>query len=64
MFNCPSRGDEAGCRHAAPRRCRPVRRAGPGWLRTVAGECERAAKELEDYLHDSEAELLAAHRDR
>jgi DNA-binding GntR family transcriptional regulator len=30
----------------------------------VAGECERAAKELEDYLHDSEAELLAAHRDR
>jgi hypothetical protein len=36
----------------------------PGWLRTVAGECERAAKELEDYLHDSEAELLAAHRDR
>lgn len=30
----------------------------------VAGEFERAAKELEDYLHDSEAELLAAHRDR
>ena len=30
----------------------------------VGGECERAAKELEDYLHDSEAELLAAHRER
>jgi DNA-binding GntR family transcriptional regulator len=30
----------------------------------VAGDCEKAAKELEDYLHDSEAELLAAHRDR
>jgi DNA-binding GntR family transcriptional regulator len=30
----------------------------------VAGECERAAKELEEYLQDSEAELLAAHRDR
>lgn len=28
------------------------------------GEAERAAKELEDYLHDSEAELLAAFRDR
>jgi DNA-binding GntR family transcriptional regulator len=30
----------------------------------VAGETDRAAKELDDYLHDSEAELLAAFRDR
>jgi DNA-binding GntR family transcriptional regulator len=30
----------------------------------ISGECEQAAKELEDYLHDSEAELLSAHRDR
>ncbi|SNS19107.1 transcriptional regulator, GntR family [Geodermatophilus pulveris] len=30
----------------------------------VDGESERAAKELEDYLQDSEAELLAALRDR
>jgi DNA-binding GntR family transcriptional regulator len=30
----------------------------------VTGECEQAAKELETYLHDSEAELLAAYRDR
>jgi DNA-binding GntR family transcriptional regulator len=30
----------------------------------VAGEYVRVAKELEDYLHDSEAELLAAYRDR
>ena len=30
----------------------------------AAGESERAAKELEVYLHDSEAELLSAFRDR
>ncbi|GAA4752944.1 GntR family transcriptional regulator [Modestobacter marinus] len=30
----------------------------------TAGEVEQAAKELEAYLHDSEAELRAAHRDR
>jgi DNA-binding GntR family transcriptional regulator len=30
----------------------------------VAGATDRAAEELEDYLHDSEAELLAAFRDR
>jgi len=30
----------------------------------VAGESELAAKELESYLHDSEAELLAAIRER
>lgn len=30
----------------------------------TAGEFERAAAELDDYLHDSEAELLAAHRTR
>lgn len=30
----------------------------------VAGETEQAAKQLDAYLHDSEAELLAAHRDR
>ncbi|MCZ2820638.1 GntR family transcriptional regulator [Modestobacter sp. VKM Ac-2977] len=30
----------------------------------VAGEVEQAAKELDVYLHDSEAELRAAHRDR
>ncbi|MCZ2826480.1 GntR family transcriptional regulator [Modestobacter sp. VKM Ac-2981] len=30
----------------------------------TAGEVEQAAKELEAYLHDSEAELLAAHRER
>ncbi len=28
----------------------------------VAGEVERAAKELEEYLHDSQCELLAAYR--
>ncbi|WP_299951712.1 GntR family transcriptional regulator [uncultured Modestobacter sp.] len=30
----------------------------------AGGEVEQAAKELEAYLHDSEAELLAAHRER
>ncbi|MCZ2805279.1 GntR family transcriptional regulator [Modestobacter sp. VKM Ac-2983] len=30
----------------------------------TAGEVEQAAKELEAYLHDSEAELVAAHRER
>ncbi|WP_164702249.1 GntR family transcriptional regulator [Modestobacter sp. KNN46-3] len=30
----------------------------------TAGEVEQAAKELEVYLHDSEAELRSAHRDR
>ena len=30
----------------------------------VAGEHEQAAKELDEYLHQSEAELLAAHRAR
>jgi hypothetical protein len=64
MFNCRHAGtrQDVGMPHLAD-----VGRSAaqdPGWLRTVAGECERAVKELEDCLHDFEAQLLAADRDR